>query len=389
MKTTRNMSKALLLGASIFLLIIIPGSYTIAATCINPPSDLVSWWPGDGDANDIIDGNNPSAESGVSFVSGKVLQGITLASGGFIDIPDNANLNLQTFTFDAWVKPKAADSTSLDAIGDVIFQKALAFFTLPQVSYHLSWSSLNDKWHVLFGVTPGSQGQLTSSGSYAPGQFYHVAVTYDGVTLSLYVDGMLDSSANINKSILYSTEQAVIGANAKIFRPPNATFPRTWQGVIDELELYDRALSASEIMAIFSAGVEGKCKGPITVTVDIDIKPGSFPNSINLSSGGATPVAILGSATFDVTLIDTSTLTLGTSGVKTVGKTARELCSVVDVSGDFSSGPEGAPDSFDDLVCHFVTMGMAPEAGDTQAKISGALNDATPIEGTDSVNIVP
>jgi hypothetical protein len=101
------------------------------------------------------------------------------------------------------------------------------------------------------------------------------------------------------------------------------------------------------------------------IPVAIDIKPGSDPNSINLSSGGATPVAILGSADLDG--------------------------SVEDVSGDFSGGPEGAPDGFDDLVCHFETISIAPEEGETLAKLSGELS--TPgrqkIEGTDSVNIVP
>jgi len=100
-------------------------------------------------------------------------------------------------------------------------------------------------------------------------------------------------------------------------------------------------------------------------------------------------VAILGSASLDVNDINADILTLGTAGIKTVGKTARTLCSVVDVSGDFSAGPEGAPDGFDDLVCHFITMDIAPEAGDTTATISGELIIGTAIEGTDSVNIVP
>ena len=126
------------------------------------------------------------------------------------------------------------------------------------------------------------------------------------------------------------------------------------------------------------------------LNVNIDIKPGSFPNSINLGSGGTTAVAILGSATsLDVNDINPDTLALGTSGVKTVGKTDRTLCSVVDVSGDFTNGPGGVPDGFLDLVCHFITMDIVPEAGDTTATISGDLNDGTAIEGTDSVNIVP
>jgi hypothetical protein len=129
--------------------------------------------------------------------------------------------------------------------------------------------------------------------------------------------------------------------------------------------------------------------GAPTKSVMIDVKPGSFPNSINLSSGGTTPVAVLGSADLDVSDIDPGSLTLGTSGVKTVGSTDRTMCSIVDVSGDFSSGLEGAPDGFNDLVCHFVTLSIVPEAGNAQAKLSGELHDSTPIEGMDSVNIVP
>lgn len=125
------------------------------------------------------------------------------------------------------------------------------------------------------------------------------------------------------------------------------------------------------------------------ITVDVDIKPGSFPNSINLGSGGTTPVAILGSASLDVNDINADTLTLGTAGVKTVGKTARTLCSMADVSGDFIAGPEGASDGLNDLVCHFITMDIVPEEGDTTATISGELIDGTDIEGTDSVNVVP
>ena len=128
--------------------------------------------------------------------------------------------------------------------------------------------------------------------------------------------------------------------------------------------------------------------------IDIDIKPGSFPNSINLGSGGATPVAILGSATLNVNDIDVTTLTLGTAGIKTVGKKAPHLlCSIEDVSGDFTGGNlEGAPDGFADLVCHFITVGIVDEEGDTEAKLSGNLLDAaggTAIEGSDFVNIVP
>lgn len=144
---------------------------------------------------------------------------------------------------------------------------------------------------------------------------------------------------------------------------------------------------------LFLDNLQFKLPGAI---VKIDIKPGSFPNSINLRSNGATPVAILGSASLDVNDIDVSTLTLGTAGIKTVGKvktnkTGKPLCSVEDVSGDFGGGPEGAPDGFDDLVCHFVTIEIVPEAGNTSAKLSGNFLPAGgggALEGTDSVVVI-
>ncbi|ALR18624.1 hypothetical protein M272_15510 [Vibrio natriegens NBRC 15636 = ATCC 14048 = DSM 759] len=126
-----------------------------------------------------------------------------------------------------------------------------------------------------------------------------------------------------------------------------------------------------------------------TIQVNIDIKPGSHPNNINLDSAGATPVAILGSDTFDVNDIDTNSLSLGSAGVKTVGKKDKSLCSLADVSGDFSIEPAGLPDGYNDLVCHFVTISVVPEEGNTSATLSGNLLDGSAIEGSDNVNIVP
>ncbi len=128
---------------------------------------------------------------------------------------------------------------------------------------------------------------------------------------------------------------------------------------------------------------------PSTILVSIDIKPGSYPNSINLGSNGVISAAILGSDTVDVTTIDTETLSLGTSGVKTVGKKDKQLCKIEDVSGDFTISQEGAPDGYNDLVCNYETMTVVPEEGDTQIKLTGSFYNGIPLEGLDSVNIVP
>ena len=122
---------------------------------------------------------------------------------------------------------------------------------------------------------------------------------------------------------------------------------------------------------------------PSVTQVSIDIKPGSDPNSINLCSNGAVPIAILGSDTFYVSEVNTETLRFAEAAIKVVGKKdPHTLCSYEDVNGD----------TIEDLVCHYVTADIAGIDGEsTSATVNGELLPefgGTPFEGSDSVNIV-
>lgn len=130
----------------------------------------------------------------------------------------------------------------------------------------------------------------------------------------------------------------------------------------------------------FIDNVEVVGSGPLTQVVQIDIKPGSYPNSINLCSNGAVPIAIFGSETFDVYEIDTETLRFAEASVKVVGKKdPRSLCSYEYINDDI----------FNDLVCHFLTADIAGVDGQSSlATVNGELFDGTLIKGTDGVNIV-
>lgn len=117
----------------------------------------------------------------------------------------------------------------------------------------------------------------------------------------------------------------------------------------------------------------------------IDIKPGSFPNSINPDQKGTTPVAILSTEEFIAPeLVDPSTLTFGRIGDEASlayrGKNkAKPQCSAEDVNGD------GLPD----LVAHFVTALAGFEDGDEFGYLKGVLYDGTEFMACDSVRIVP
>lgn len=111
--------------------------------------------------------------------------------------------------------------------------------------------------------------------------------------------------------------------------------------------------------------------------VAIDIKPGSDPNCFNNDGHGVIPVAILGSADFDVMSIDPGTVQLEGLAVRKVGKSDKLLAHIEDVNGD----------TFDDLVVQIEDVDGIWTAGTTLATLTGALYDGTPIVGQDYVCI--
>lgn len=115
---------------------------------------------------------------------------------------------------------------------------------------------------------------------------------------------------------------------------------------------------------------------PIFVT--IDIKPGEYPNTINLRSRGLVPVVILTTEDFDATTVDPATVEMAGSAVATRGKKAKLLFSQSDVDKDGDT----------DLLVLFDTQNLALDAGATEATLTGETYDGTLIQGSDSVVVI-
>jgi hypothetical protein len=114
------------------------------------------------------------------------------------------------------------------------------------------------------------------------------------------------------------------------------------------------------------------------LVVDIDIKPGSDPNAINLKKDKIITVAILGNSTFDVHGIDVSPLSDAPKFGGTTPKSPTRV-SYQDVNHD----------GFTDLVLQYKLAGLGFTTSSTEGCISGKLIDGTVIEGCDSVKIIP
>lgn len=112
--------------------------------------------------------------------------------------------------------------------------------------------------------------------------------------------------------------------------------------------------------------------------VAIDIKPGSFPNSINNDGNGVIPVAILTTADFDAATVDPATVTLDGAAARMKGKSGSSgSLEDVDADGDL------------DLVVHIQDTDGTWVSGDSMATLSATTYAGQSIVGTDSIRLVP
>src|SRR5438552_4911870 len=97
--------------ASAAVLGLLPTNEAVEQACTPPPPDMVSWWSGDGNANDIQGSNNGILENGATFTAGKVGQAFSFDGvDDYVRVPDNPNLypGAGSFTVDAWIKTRQA-----------------------------------------------------------------------------------------------------------------------------------------------------------------------------------------------------------------------------------------------------------------------------------------
>ncbi|MBX7211632.1 MAG: choice-of-anchor D domain-containing protein [Verrucomicrobiaceae bacterium] len=215
---------------------------------VSVPSSITDWWPGEGAVGDIIGGYHGSLKNGATYATGKV--GRCFSFDGVDDVmelPNSGALNLAgSFTIEAWINP-----TNIAGQPTIIGKRSA---DANSVAYQLYLSN----GRLAFYSTLA--GTLTFDFVDAPitaNAWHHVAATLTGGQLLLYVDGALAKTIAWSGARAAVSEPATIGATIDTAHPiasPGAPFP----GAIDELCLYSRALTLSEINGIYLAGGKGK-----------------------------------------------------------------------------------------------------------------------------------
>jgi len=239
-----------------------------ATVCTLPPSDMTAWWPLDETsglvAADLI-GSSPGTYVGsVTHPEGKVDRSVHIGdTTQYVNATSNAALNfgMGSFSIDAWVRTDDT-GTGVRIIVDKREGSPFKGYLLAIFQGRLFFQLANGT-----GSPDFSNYQSTVSGVLNDTSWHHVAVTVDRDHSPpeeggrLYIDGIVVHTFNpTDRPNVDNSSDLKIGRNA----PSSAS---SIVGNIDEVELFSRALSSTEVFGIYNAGIYGKCK-PTSDLVD-------------------------------------------------------------------------------------------------------------------------
>jgi Concanavalin A-like lectin/glucanases superfamily/Immunoglobulin I-set domain len=234
------------------------------AAGVPAPPGLVGWWPADGNAQDMAGTNNGILMGGATATNaGYDGQCFTFdGTNGYVQIPNAPELNPAQLTVECWVR-----YSSLDEPGNTA-NVGTAYMVFKQNPRQDNFEGYNlgkhryaydlFVWEV--SSAAGQPTQLDSITQIYTNVWYYVAGVRGSNYTQLYINGVLEAQTNVSYPQSYTNLPLYFGTTGEVY------YDRKLGGNMDEVSLYNRALSSNEIAAIYAAGAAGKYKSPTIVT---------------------------------------------------------------------------------------------------------------------------
>lgn len=242
--------------------------------CLTPPPGLVSWWPANGNALDTVGSNTATMSNPASLTLGKVGQGFAFDGvNDYLRVIASASLNVGAgngFSLGAWINPT-----------NVANQQPL-----------FEWSNGATGVHFWIAVpSPGTgAGSLYANIADNSGGSHVIASPPAVLTANSYQYVVLTYDKTTGQAEIYLNGVSVVSQNLGIFTPRtdlhlfvgNRPGILKFTGAMDELQLYDRALTAAEVLSSYNGGNGGLCSVPDTTPPVDGTLNGSPQNSTEL-----------------------------------------------------------------------------------------------------------
>lgn len=240
--------------------------------CAEAPEGIVSWWKG-ANTTDYVDGNYVGAPTRFGPGPGMVGEASNFQGGvDGISLSDADNLKFtNSFSIEAWLNITAYPAANAGAPGAVILIRSD-----DRACYDPYYLAVTPSGRLQFHIEGAEQtppcGQSLDSVPLAMGKWYHVGAVFDadGGSLLIYTNGTLAAQAATSLRPFRDLD-AQLHPGVGIGNYANWSGSAPFNGLIDELAVYSRALSESDMRSIYRASYAGKC----AVRPEIALQPSS------------------------------------------------------------------------------------------------------------------
>jgi len=184
-------------------------------------------------------GHDGKAEGNVIWVDGKFGKAVELDGNSAVIVEHKDDMNLEKFTLVAWVKiPTLPTDWWTIAAKDGWPNRNYGVWLASGTGLaHHSWTS---------GAAPNNNA-INAVTPVTPGEWQHVAITYDMTVSKLYINGVLDAQGDFTDTPNFTDVQFIVGRTA------NGSYKLV--GAVDELALFSEALTEQDINDIIANGL--------------------------------------------------------------------------------------------------------------------------------------
>jgi len=266
-----------------------PTPTPVATQCLPLPSNSFAWWRAEGNGSDEVNGKTATLLNGVTFGSGKVGQAFNFngtnsyakLSTDFLPYPSSG------FSFETWFKTSS---------GGIILGQQEGTPPTDQAGYVPAVMVGTDGKLYVETFWFGSLSPVVSTTAVNDGQYHHVAATYGGGTLNVYLDGVLIKTVPSITQYSYTSDynyQLGTGYSLNWLGGNESEGWYYFNGSLDEPTFYTRALSAAEVQAIYNAQSNGKCSVNSPTSVPTPTNTSTLSASVSGPANGTvgTPLA--------------------------------------------------------------------------------------------------
>jgi len=266
--------------------------------------DLIGLWHFDGDAFDSSGyGNDGTVIGGESYIGSLMGQAFSFNGSTCVYVADSSSLDITRATLEAWVKP----SVSSQSYARIVFKGTNS--PLFEPLYFLAYDSSGKYMRMVVFISGVAKSAISTTTLTNTLKWYHIAGTYDGDEVKIYIDGTLEGTTSVlgDGDIDIGTPALGIGRN------PEGSYG--YKGLIDEVRIWSSALADTQLDDMTSPVIDitTPLNGDIYLlnqivpagwSADDDDGTGVASESGTVPNGSPINTAAAGPHTFTVTAAD-------------------------------------------------------------------------------------